>query len=59
MAHSNDDAFIFLDEPEVPASTAFAQPSWQVLLVDDEPDVHAATKLALKGTPFKVLPAQP
>lgn len=49
MAHSNDDAFIFLDEPEVSASAPLAPPPWQVLLVDDEPDVHAATKLALKG----------
>ncbi len=22
---------------------------WHILVVDDEPDVHAATKLALKG----------
>ena len=47
MAHRGDEAFSFLDEPAPRASTPAAV--WQVLLVDDEPDVHAATKLALKG----------
>lgn len=46
MAHSGDEAFVFLDES---APAASVQAVWQVLVVDDEPDVHAATKLALKG----------
>ena len=48
MAHQDDALISFSDEPETPDSSA---PSavWQVLIVDDEPDVHAATKLALKG----------
>lgn len=48
MTHpGDDDVFTFLDEPSAPA--ALAGPAWQVLIVDDEPDVHAATVLALKG----------
>ena len=48
MAHHDDEAFVFMDEPDGPAERPQAR-VWQVLLVDDEPDVHAATRLALKG----------
>ncbi|MGB6008608.1 GGDEF/EAL domain-containing response regulator [Castellaniella sp.] len=50
MASSDDEAFVFMDESGEPAGHEHAQAQvWRVLLVDDEPDVHAATRLALKG----------
>lgn len=55
MVQSNDEVFVFLDEQENPTDMpllAQTPPAvWQVLLVDDEPDVHAATRLALRDTP--------
>lgn len=42
--------------PETPADTAIApggQPAWKIMLVDDEPAVHQATKIALKFFTFK------
>ena len=44
------DALIFLEE--VGADDA-AQPTWCVLLVDDDDTVHAATNLALRGFEFQ------
>ncbi len=40
--------FVFVDEPD---GSVAAPPlaAWHILVVDDEPDVHAATRLALKG----------
>lgn len=38
---------LFARAPEPPTSAALATP-WKVLLVDDEPDIHAALRLALK-----------
>lgn len=46
MVDRDADVLQFIDEP-VPAPST-APDAWQVLLVDDEPDVHAATRLALK-----------
>lgn len=46
MTAWNDEVFFVDDETPVPASSL---PHWRILLVDDEPDVHAATRLALKG----------
>ncbi|WP_066459483.1 putative bifunctional diguanylate cyclase/phosphodiesterase [Castellaniella caeni] len=49
MADDTEDAFVFMDEePARPVPSAPAA-CWHVLVVDDEPDVHAATRLALKG----------
>lgn len=44
--NSNDDALYFMDEPGLDSTPL---PLWHVLLVDDEPDVHVATQLALKN----------
>ena len=38
----------FIDEPSSQAATTQGA-AWRILLVDDEPDVHEATKLALKN----------
>lgn len=49
MAH-NDDALIpFADDELADSGQTSSAAVWQVLIVDDEPDVHAASKLALKG----------
>lgn len=42
----DDDLLSFIDEPDLPE--AVNVPAWRVLIVDDEPDVHEATLLALK-----------
>ena len=47
MSDSNDDLLTFVDEDLPPPGSS--RECWRVLLVDDEPDVHAATRLALKG----------
>ena len=44
------DTFLFTDEPEEEAPDG--EP-WQVLIVDDEPDIHEMTKLALSGLQYK------
>lgn len=43
--------FLFADEPEV--TTPTHNGSWKVLIVDDEPEVHAVTKLALSDFSFQ------
>lgn len=48
----DDDLLVFAEEA-APESTAAAQPAWKVLLVDDEPAVHQATKIALKFFSFE------
>ncbi len=42
-----DDEFIFSDEVEVDPHTDFDQ--WSILVVDDDVDVHVATKLTLQN----------
>lgn len=44
------DELLFADEA---LSTAGHQPPWRVLIVDDEPDVHAVTRLALEHACFE------
>jgi len=46
-----DDDFIFLAETD--AKVTGLEPVWKVLIVDDEPDVHQTTVLALKGLPVE------
>lgn len=43
--------FLFADEPEQP--TPQLNGSWKVIIVDDEPEVHAVTKLALSDFSFQ------
>lgn len=44
---NDDDAFDFIDEPDDRVS-ALPTESWRILIVDDEADVHEATRLALR-----------
>lgn len=55
----SDDVFDddFLDDDEVPAAESQdAGQDWKVLVVDDEPDVHTVTRLALAGVTFRDRP---
>lgn len=49
----NEDELLFAAEDEAEPPTAEAHPAaaapWRVLVVDDEPEVHAITRLALQG----------
>ena len=45
-AREDNDALVFMDEPEALAEEGL--PAWCILVVDDEPDVHQATLVALK-----------
>ncbi len=47
LSNPDDDLLAFVDEV-VPAPSVEKQ-VWRILIVDDEPDVHQATLLALKG----------
>jgi diguanylate cyclase (GGDEF)-like protein len=44
-----EDALLFVDDAEDTALVS-EQPTWRVLVIDDDPDVHAATRFALSGT---------
>ncbi|MBW4520636.1 MAG: diguanylate cyclase [Scytolyngbya sp. HA4215-MV1] len=59
---NNDDFIILLDEPLDLSDEAATLPSdllanaWKIIIVDDEPDVHRATQLALKNLHFEGKP---
>lgn len=44
--------FLFSEEPEKPAERV-NQGYWKIIIVDDEPEVHAVTKLALSDFEFQ------
>ncbi|SFB82276.1 response regulator [Pseudoalteromonas denitrificans] len=44
------DTFLFVDEPE---EVILDGEPWKILIVDDEPDIHEMTKLALGGVQYK------
>ncbi len=46
MSDDRDFSDLFAPEP-LPSATAAAAAPWKILLVDDEPDIHAALRLAL------------
>ncbi len=47
--HANDDALVFMDElsGEHLTDAITPLPSWRVMIIDDDPDVHSATMFAL------------
>jgi response regulator RpfG family c-di-GMP phosphodiesterase len=55
MSSAPDDDDDWLIEDDEPASTGVvgADRPWRVLVVDDDPDVHAVTRLALRNVSFK------
>lgn len=48
---SEDDEFysLFAEEPDDPEPATPSAATWKVLLVDDEPDIHAVLRLAMMG----------
>ncbi len=49
-----DDSLTFMDEPKLETEDQGHQlPPWEVLVVDDEKDVHSVTKLALASWRYK------
>ena len=52
---SDDDLLVFVDEVE-PVLAKRDVPAWKVMLIDDEPAVHQATKVALKFFSFEDRP---
>ena len=58
--NDNDETFEWLeDEPDQPGDTAaaFAHP-WKILIVDDDHDVHNATRLALRNIHYHERPLE-
>lgn len=49
---TDQDDWLIEDEPSKPAITAGLAP-WKILIVDDEPDVHTVTKVAIRGIQYK------
>lgn len=45
------DDFLFAEEPEISEPVAYG--SWKILIVDDEPEVHVVTRLALSDFQFQ------
>lgn len=56
----NDDELLFKEEvPEVPAAVAVSPANpWLILIVDDDPEVHAMTRLVMKKFTYNGRPAQ-
>ncbi|CAO3405971.1 response regulator [Azospirillum largimobile] len=55
------DEFLFAEEePAVEAAAEAAEPlePWLILIVDDDPAIHATTKMVLRGFTFEGRPAQ-
>lgn len=53
MALTDPDDGDWLSEDEDTATAQVAAKPWRVLVVDDEPDIHAVTRLALNSVSFK------
>ncbi|WP_395007919.1 EAL domain-containing protein [Undibacterium sp.] len=49
MNYANDDALVFMDElsGDHLKDMTTPQPSWRIMIIDDDPDVHSATMFAL------------
>lgn len=48
LNQANDDALIFMDEQSAePNHPKIIKPSWRIMIIDDDPDVHSATMFAL------------
>ncbi len=52
MQNSSNDEIFFLDEKEESIPSIPVRGIWKVLIVDDEPEVHSVTKLALNDFKF-------
>ncbi|MDR2689312.1 MAG: DUF3369 domain-containing protein [Azoarcus sp.] len=50
---ATDDELIFADEEEPAKTQETLHEPWKVMIVDDEPEIHAITRLALSGFVFE------
>ena len=50
---SEHELFVFAAGDDIPVDASDSRSRWIVLIVDDEPDVHEATLLALRGIPIE------
>ena len=55
---TNTDALAFADDDEGAAGEAVTHGSWKLLIVDDEPEVHAVTTLAMRGFVYEGKPIE-
>ncbi|WP_094452668.1 DUF3369 domain-containing protein [Niveispirillum lacus] len=58
---AGDDEFLFKEEgPEAPvaATAAVSPPAWLILIVDDDPEVHAMTRLVMKKFTYRGRPVE-
>lgn len=53
VAHQEDDDFLFAEENEIEEVATEVQPTWKVMIVDDEPAVHEVTRLAIGKIVFQ------
>ncbi len=53
MESGDDDDWLIEDDDGASPPSAGAERPWRVLVVDDDPDVHAVTRLALRNLSFK------
>jgi diguanylate cyclase (GGDEF)-like protein len=47
--NAQDELFSFADDGEKTSITSNNQPTWRILIADDDPDVHDSTVFALRG----------
>jgi response regulator RpfG family c-di-GMP phosphodiesterase len=50
---ANDDELVFADEEEPAKAHETLDTPWKVMIVDDEPEIHSITRLALSGFVFE------
>ncbi len=53
-----DDELLFMDEPEELSEQSVRHAPWKMLVVDDEPEIHSVTKLALGNFSFDDRPLE-
>ena len=58
MTHQDcdDDLIVFADEEESPAEAADRTPPWTILVVDDDPEIHAMTGFILSDFKYRDRP---
>lgn len=58
MENNNDDWLLDDDADASGAETCPARKAWKILIIDDEKDVHSATRLAIKDLVYKERPLE-
>ncbi len=49
MDEGSDDDLVFIEEERQPQGSSAQEPTWRILIADDDRDVHEATEFALSG----------